>query len=180
MARLYAFEEDGERLSIRDLFYVRYDAAAQDRLSAHRDGTLLAFSVLLSEPERDFEGGGTRFSSLGGACEACGGDSAASGGGRAGSCAQCGGSGFAPLPQRLGDLTVHCGKLLHEGAPVTRGERMVLVGFVEVCSPRVDRKFVEEHLLANSSKVGGWADHECVGNALLDEEDFLELQASRT
>ena len=180
MARLYAFEEEGERLSIRDLFYVRYDAAAQDRLSAHRDGTLLSFSVLLSEPGRDFEGGGTRFSSLGGACEACGSGSAASGGGGPGSCAQCGGSGFAPLPQRLGDLTVHCGKLLHEGAPVTRGERLVLVGFVEVCSPRVDREFVEEHLLANSSKVGGWADHECVGNALLDEEDLLELQASRT
>ena len=85
MARLYAFEEEGERLSIRDLFYVRYDAAAQDRLSAHRDGTLLSFSVLLSEPGRDFEGGGTRFSSLGGACEACGCGSAASGGGRAGS-----------------------------------------------------------------------------------------------
>ena len=47
--------------------------------------------------------------------------SAASGGGRVGSCARCCGSGFAPLPQRLGDLTVHCGKLLHEGAPVRAG-----------------------------------------------------------
>ena len=56
---------------------------------------------------------------------------------------------------------------------MTRGTRHVLVGFVEVVSPRVDAEFVEHHLLANSSKIGGWADHEVVGNAMLEEEEVV-------
>ena len=159
MARLFGFDQPGDELSIRDLFYVQYAAASQDRLGAHRDGTLLSFNLLLSEPGVEFEGGGTRFASLGGACPS--------------------GSGFAALPQQLGDLTVHCGKLLHEAAPVTRGVRLVLVGFVGVRSPRVDEQFVECHLLANSSKVVGWADHECVGNALLEEDEVEPAGPSR-
>ena len=35
-------------------------------------------------------------------------------------------------PQRTGDLVVHCGKLLHAGAPITHGERHIVVGFVKV------------------------------------------------
>ena len=48
-----------------------------------------------------------------------------------------------------------------------RGRRLVVVGFVHVESPRVDRDFVQHGALANTSAVGGWADHECVGGALL-------------
>ena len=161
---------------MRDLFFVRYEAGAQDRLTPHRDGTLLSFNVLLSMPGRDFEGGGTRFCSIGDSCEACKAPAppaVADRGGHADStgCAHCAGTGRAALQQQLGDLTMHCGKLLHEGAPVVRGTRFVLVGFVTVRSPRVDSDFVEHHVLANTSKVGGWADHECVGNAYFEDEE---------
>jgi hypothetical protein len=53
----------GATLVINDLFYVRYDATtpgAQRSLEAHRDGSLLSFSIALSSPD-DFVGGGTRF-----------------------------------------------------------------------------------------------------------------------
>lgn len=184
LARLYDFEGPEETLLMRDLFFVRYEAGAQDRLTPHRDGTLLSFNVLLSEPGRDFEGGGTRFFSIGDSCEACRAPQptvGAGGGGPAGStgCAHCAGTGRAALQQQLGDLTMHCGKLLHEGAPVVRGTRFVLVGFVTVRSPRVDSAFVEEHVLANTSKVGGWADHECVGNAYFEDDDEHNHYATR-
>ena len=35
-------------------------------------------------------------------------------------------------PARQGDLFAHCGRLLHGGAPVTKGKRLLLVGFVHV------------------------------------------------
>jgi hypothetical protein len=76
-------------LTLDDLFVVKYEAhrqisgssveatptrarsahgmpprSQQASLDAHYDETLLSFSVLLSNPEKDFKGGGTRFSSV--------------------------------------------------------------------------------------------------------------------
>ena len=54
-------------LEVNDLFYVRYDgstAGAQRELEAHRDGSLLSFSIALTDPS-SFEGGGTRFMGVG-------------------------------------------------------------------------------------------------------------------
>ena len=75
----------GATLTINDLFYVRYDgdtAGAQRELEAHRDGSLLSFSIALTEPS-SFAGGGTRFV----------------------------GDGRVLRPERAGDLVAHSGKV---------------------------------------------------------------------
>ena len=85
LAKLYDVARSD--LELDDLFIVKYEAseaadaglgggrgggageaggerpsrATQDRLANHHDDTLLSFSVLLSDPHRDFEGGGTSF-----------------------------------------------------------------------------------------------------------------------
>jgi hypothetical protein len=61
--RLFFNDDAGAVLKINDLFYVRYDAdteGAQTELEAHRDGSLISFSIALSSPDK-FVGGGTRF-----------------------------------------------------------------------------------------------------------------------
>ena len=117
----------------------------------------------------DFEGGGLRFASAGPACERCA-DGALPPQARA-SCTACDGTGRRPVVARLGDLTTHCGKLLHESVPVTSGVRYVLVGFVGVASPAVDTDFVEHSVHANTSTLGGWADYEIVYECMRGDED---------
>ena len=51
-------------LELEDCFVARYDAGARDLLAPHRDGTLLSFSLLLSD-EAAFEGGATAFPAYG-------------------------------------------------------------------------------------------------------------------
>ena len=206
-------------LSIADMFLVKYQAkgtattaagpasqaaepasVTQDRLGFHRDGSLLSFSILLSEPT-DFDGGGLRFHSLGPPCTACdtepcrgvtcsacigaaaaseavaaNGDSAVDAAANAYNaavasaasrmCASCQGVGRGAIAScARGDLTAHCGKLLHEGARVTRGTRYILVGFVRVHAARIDHTFVEKSLYANSASRGGESDYEIVEEA---------------
>ncbi|KAG8459367.1 hypothetical protein KFE25_013003 [Diacronema lutheri] len=116
LARLYGFAP--AELHYMDLFVVRYTAErgadAQRGLRPHRDRSLLSFNVALSDP-RAFDGGGTQIDALG---------------------------GNAVRPRAQGDLVVHSGKLRHSGAPVTRGTRDLLVGFVGVHSPTVDLPFL--------------------------------------
>lgn len=90
-------------LACRDLFFVKYEAAsgAQAGLARHTDGSVLSFNVLLNDPV-EFDGGGTYFTHLG----------------RAESTGQ-------------GGCVLHDGKLEHAGVPITRGKRMLMVGFVE-------------------------------------------------
>jgi len=95
-------EADGSRLAFRDLFFVRYSAAGQPGLALHRDGSVISFNILLNSPS-EFDGGGTFIEADG--------------------CAYQIGQG---------DCFVHSGKLRHGGHPITRGERYVLVGFVDV------------------------------------------------
>ena len=116
--------EDVRRLRVRELFMVKYEAATttdvaagtetaaagaeqQPGLELHRDGYLLSFNVLCSEPGAAFAGGGTRLETL----------------------------GIDLRPDAVGDVLLHCGQMLHGGAPVTRGVRYILVGFVEVEAP---------------------------------------------
>ena len=175
LARLFEF--DVGELRMRDLFVVKYEASTtgvQDRLRPHRDGNLLSFSLLLSDP-LEFEGGGLRFQSVGPLCDACGGSGSPSHGG---SCEQCNGVGRLAIPNvGRGDLTAHCGKLLHEGAPVRAGRRLVVVGFVIVDSPRIDDAFVNGAKVANTSIAGEWADHVAVGAALRPAEPPAEMHA---
>jgi hypothetical protein len=77
----------------------------QRSLEPHTDGCLLSFNVQLNSPT-SFEGGGTRFTDL---------------------------SKIFQIPQ--GHCLVHSAKLLHEGAAVESGTRIILVGFVETKRP---------------------------------------------
>eukprot|EP00930_Biecheleria_cincta_P076345 TRINITY_DN63558_c0_g1_i1.p1 TRINITY_DN63558_c0_g1~~TRINITY_DN63558_c0_g1_i1.p1 ORF type:complete len:383 (+),score=86.81 TRINITY_DN63558_c0_g1_i1:153-1151(+) len=97
-------EHTASRLAYRDLFFVRYSAAAggQNGLALHRDGSIISFNILLNDPS-EFEGGGT----------------------------------FVEADNQAyligqGDCFVHSGKLRHGGNPVTRGQRFVLVAFIDV------------------------------------------------
>lgn len=105
---------DAARLAYRDLFFVQYSAAPgrQRGLAMHRDGSVISFNVLLNSP-LDFEGGGTYVEEDGRSYQ---------------------------IGQ--GECFVHSGKLRHGGAPITRGERYVLVGFVDVLDP--DEELEEE------------------------------------
>lgn len=225
IAALYGHFDVNE-LSMADMFVVKYEAkldspdadvAQQDRLAFHRDGSLLSFSILLSEPS-DFEGGGLRFHSLGPSCVACsssvcrgttcaacraaaaaadapGSKSAGDANGHADVspaaaayqfafadaasrlCASCQGVGRAAIkPPRCGDLTTHCGKLLHEGALLTRGRRYILVGFVRVKARRIDHHFVESSLYANSAGRSGGDDYDILEEAYDPEQGKWQIQ----
>lgn len=108
----------------REVFWVRYTAGeagaallpgvtepvqGRDRVALHRDGHLLSFNVLVSEPGVDFEGGGTHLALLGATVK----------------------------PERAGDVTMHSGCVIHGSEAVTRGTRDIIVGFVEVDMPFV-------------------------------------------
>jgi len=203
MAWHYGFEMADLRM--RDLFVAKYEAGisgVQDRLAAHRDGNLLSFSILLSDPAH-FAGGGLRFHSLGPSCAACTAmrsvgtavtepaatlstvcesvDQGLAMRAAAERCAMCQGVGRLPIPGvQRGDLTMHCGKLLHDAAPVVHGCRVVVVGFVIVSSPRIDASFVDTSPLANTSSVGSWADHEVLGAALLTPPGSPRQSESRS
>ena len=90
------------QLFCRDLFIVKYDTDGQRELPLHMDGSLLSFSVLLSHPD-DFAGGGTVFPHLDG----------------------------RRVALEQGDACLHSGSVLHAGAPVTAGIRVILVGFID-------------------------------------------------
>ena len=103
-------------LRIRDLFLVRYscpavasgaDGAAVG-LQSHRDASAVSFNILLN-PSADFDGGGTFF--------------VPDGAGEA--------DDRVIRTIDLGDCLVHAGKQRHGGQPITRGERFILVGFID-------------------------------------------------
>ncbi|KAI8921643.1 hypothetical protein BC831DRAFT_476196 [Entophlyctis helioformis] len=111
-----------------DLFIVLYDAdhGGQRSLDEHTDGCLLSFNVLINAPS-DFTGGGTFFSSL------------PSSGAAAMPETQMPETQTPAMPVPMGylamlgqgDCVVHDSKLPHAGREVTRGRRMICVGFVE-------------------------------------------------
>ncbi len=130
-----AYGVDVEDMSFLDLFCASYegeendceskkndsdeDRNTMDRLAFHRDGSLLSFTVLLSPP-REFEGGGTIFDAL---------VDVAIPDDDSGSILKSPG---VIQPPQAGYVTLHSGKLLHGGHVVTSGQRIVLVGFVDV------------------------------------------------
>lgn len=125
LSKLYNLERvDMEYL---DFFCVNYRARNEshprtmDRLESHRDGSLLSFTVLLSPPT-DFEGGGTFFDALRDVSPEGGGPLCTNG---------------VIRPPHAGGAVLHSGKLLHGADVVTSGERIVLVGFVDVTEWRI-------------------------------------------
>lgn len=104
-ACVYCAHAVPEALMFRDCFFVRYSAqepGAQTGLAVHADGSTFSFNVLLS-PQDAFDGGGTFFER----------------------------SGETVRPRR-GEAVVHSGGVRHGGNAITRGERLLLVGFVGV------------------------------------------------
>ena len=73
----------------------------QNSVGPHRDGSVLSFNILLNDSS-EFDGGGTWFDHTSQTHHIC-----------------------------QGDVLVHSGKLRHAGMPITRGERFILVGFVD-------------------------------------------------
>lgn len=128
-----AYDIDADDMSFLDLFCASYEASesfdasndiAEDRntmdhLDFHRDGSLLSFTILLS-PRDEFEGGGTIFDALG---------DVAPGDLETQSILQSAG---VIQPPQAGYAVLHSGKLFHGGHVVTKGQRIVLVGFVDV------------------------------------------------
>ena len=98
-------------LEIDDLFVVKYkcgdgeNSKSQTSLAPHRDDSVLSFVILLNHPN-SFDGGGTEFVN------------------------------FRPrlvaAPQQQGTMVSFCGQILHAGKQITRGERLILAGFVRV------------------------------------------------
>eukprot|EP00511_Aplanochytrium_stocchinoi_P010448 CAMPEP_0204872328 /NCGR_PEP_ID=MMETSP1348-20121228/37884_1 /ASSEMBLY_ACC=CAM_ASM_000700 /TAXON_ID=215587 /ORGANISM="Aplanochytrium stocchinoi, Strain GSBS06" /LENGTH=368 /DNA_ID=CAMNT_0052027127 /DNA_START=357 /DNA_END=1463 /DNA_ORIENTATION=- len=88
-------------LYCKDLFFVKYETTKQNGLELHRDGALLSFNILLSEPS-DFIGGGTFFQHL-----------------------------DAVVSTNKGDALAHDSQAMHAGNPIQHGGRIILVGFVE-------------------------------------------------
>jgi len=106
VACMHKFGLDGHAKAF-DLFVVKYEVGAQDRLALHRDASELSFVALLSDP-KDYEGGGTYYETTG-------------------QTVMCG----------QGDVVFHCGKMRHAGKQITRGKRFILIGFFDVFSPEI-------------------------------------------
>ena len=89
-------------LSFNDIFIVKYEYNKQNNLEKHLDGSLFSFNILLNDPN-DFEGGGTRFYYK---------------------------NDIISCENTKGGLIIHSGKVYHEGIPITKGIRYILVGFI--------------------------------------------------
>ena len=82
-------------------FIIKYNASdASSSLYTHKDNSDISFILLLSDPKKDFEGGGTYFYDLN-----------------------------ENLNLRQGDALVFNGQLVHEAAHITKGLRYVIAGF---------------------------------------------------
>ncbi|ORY94201.1 hypothetical protein BCR43DRAFT_496039 [Syncephalastrum racemosum] len=90
-----------EDLAFRDLFIVKYTAEGQSGLKLHTDGCLFSFNILLNCPTQ-FDGGGTFFEST-----------------------------QQVVQPDQGDCVYHDARIQHRGVDITRGERYILVGFVD-------------------------------------------------
>ena len=88
-------------LVMRDCFVAKYEAGGQSGLAGHVDASLLSLVMTLSPPG-EFEGGGTHFEHAG-----------------------------RTLSPPQGDAVLFLGKVFHEGRPITRGTRFVLVALVD-------------------------------------------------
>jgi hypothetical protein len=134
LSTLYGIHVDD--LSYLDLFCANYKAKEienadattdpdnsmpMDHLELHRDGSLLSFTILLTPPD-EFEGGGTEFDALRGKNVMVDDDK---------DCFELTNEGVI-RPRQAGQAVFHSGKLLHGGHVLNKGERTVLVGFVDV------------------------------------------------
>jgi hypothetical protein len=110
------FKISPERIIFDDCFVVKYEAGkkgAQDRLMEHRDGSVMTFNILLSNP-KNFEGGGTAL--------------------------------YEPyntdIHLKQGYCLSHYGYLSHAGKLITKGDRYILVCFIQIQD--LDVRYVQD------------------------------------
>ncbi|KAJ1937537.1 hypothetical protein FBU59_004720 [Linderina macrospora] len=92
----------------RDLFVIGYDANHQRELAVHKDGCLASLTLLLNDPS-EFEGGGTLFSDF-----------------------------DLHVKQQPGDAWVHDANLNHAGVAITKGQRIIVVAFMDTVGGMTD------------------------------------------
>lgn len=162
-------------LSFQDLFCVHYQADEEDdddsvsesitmdRLAPHRDGSLLSFTMVLSETNQ-YKDGGTIFEALRDVDPS--------------EHPEYNGNlkddGVIRV-ENPGDVVLHSGKVFHGGHIVSAGERTVLVGFVDV-----ENWCVRQGVLADACKDFGRLDNAVnrLGRQLKKEQrapDFDEV-----
>jgi|EP00505_MAST-04D_sp_SCG-Rhode-Island_P002355 hypothetical protein len=107
--------------AFRDLFFVQYHAVegGQRSVGVHRDGSVVSFNILLNATS-EFTAGGTFFEGQGSVAADHG----------AATVAEVNDEGVVFTINR-GDMLVHSGKARHGGHPITDGERVILVGFID-------------------------------------------------
>jgi len=93
-------------LEYNDIFIVKYDSNAQNKLEKHRDGSIFSFNILLNNPN-DFIGGGTIF--------------------------EINGKDIL-VNNTQGGVVLHSGQLMHSGNEIIHGKRYLLVGFIKYLS----------------------------------------------
>lgn len=103
LERIYGVPRSSIRA--RDIFVVRYDAGRQQSLSRHTDGGFVTCQVLLSD---SFDGGGTRFWN------------------------RWVKEPFALVRPKVGQMTFFSAAINHEGIPISRGRRYLLVLFLNL------------------------------------------------
>ncbi|CAO3636020.1 unnamed protein product [Cunninghamella blakesleeana] len=132
------------QLGFRDVFLVLYDADhqgpfAQTGLAPHTDGSLISFNILINSPN-DYEGGGTFFyvesseSSLNPSSSnntTTNSNTTTNNNNTKGNNNMETKKGTLIKPSNTGDCVIHCGKTMHQGVDITKGKRMIIVGFIE-------------------------------------------------
>lgn len=129
-----AYGLDRHHMRFRDVFVARYASKGQRLLRAHRDGSILSFNTLLNAPA-DFAGGGTYVHALN-----------------------------RTLQAEQGRLFMHCSKFMHEGAPVLRGMRYILIGFLQLADDLLNTTFTNHKHFRQVPKE--WTDEDIVQKIL--------------
>lgn len=115
--------EDSATITPFDVFVVKYDANAQNKLDIHRDISELSFVLLLSDPS-EFEGGGTYYVEE-----------------------------DKTISPNQGGIALHCGFRLHSGKAITSGRRYILIGFMKVTSKKMRQYHKDEEKLDYISEI---------------------------
>ena len=105
-------------LLLRELFVVRYEPGGQASLGTHRDSSWFSFVIALNDSTADFTGGGTSV------------------------------RGAPPLSVDARSCLFFVGVQPHAAAPVTRGTRLVLTGFIDMRAPLLVRNACTAQMLA--------------------------------
>jgi hypothetical protein len=104
-------------LEFRDIFLVKYAAHAQRGLKLHTDGCLFSLTLLISH-ENDFEGGGTYYQSI-----------------------------DKVIHLEQGDCAYHDAHVMHSGVDITKGQRYILVAFIDTVDTILKDKIANKPML---------------------------------